>query len=784
VIHGTVSMQSGAAVLTGVVVTLVREPQGTAIRTTTSDAAGRYRFGSLADGTYGVRAAVTGFQEAVRAGLTVAAGQDLEVDLQVVLAVSANVEATHVDADRPASATSGQVLSGSMIDIAPVQGDTYDSLLPLVPGVVRGPDGRINMKGGRPTQTGLQLNDAYLNDPSTGNAGITLPVDAVESVEVLAHPYAPEYGRFSAGVTKIETRKGGDAWHASATNFVPAPCLKICDGKNLGIRAFDPRVTFSGPLVPGRLFLSQSFQYHMHKERVPSLETGDDTEFQSLDSFTRIDVHLGAQQLTGTFALFPRNSDYVNLNTFTPQSAAPNFTQRGFNAAVAHTARLSAVSLVDSTVDVKQYDATVDPHGTAPMVIAPDGQAGNYFNQQDRRTATVQWIESFSTIISGAGEHVVKAGVDLLHARMNASSQSRSVLVRREDGSLSQQIDFSGPVAQRVTATDLGAFAQDGWRWNDRVLVELGARLDHDGVTDETHVSPRAGAVVAILPQSRSVVRGGAGRFCERTPLLVGAFETMERRTQTRYGELDDLPVQTTTFDNVVAGPLSTPCSRIWNVELDHRLTANAALRVNYLERSGRNEYIVDPIVADGAGALTLSSRGRSQYREMEVSFRYAARSQELSVSYVHSQSVADLNAFDLFFGNFRDPLIRPNQYGPTSVDVPHRLLVLSVINAGPWTVSPLVEARTGFPYSVVNDDQDYVGQRNVGTRFPVFASLDLAVSRAMVIRRRRVRLGFKANHILDNWTPRDVQANIASPAFGTFYNSMLRRLTLTAEIR
>ena len=39
------------------------------------------------------------------------------------------------------------------------------------------------MKGGRPTQTGLQVSDAYASDPSTGNFGFDLPVDAVASVE-------------------------------------------------------------------------------------------------------------------------------------------------------------------------------------------------------------------------------------------------------------------------------------------------------------------------------------------------------------------------------------------------------------------------------------------------------------------------------------------------------------------------------------------------------------------------------------------------------------------------
>ena len=38
--------------------------------------------------------------------------------------------------------------------------------------------------------------------------------------------------------------------------------------------------------------------------------------------------------------------------------------------------------------------------------------------------------------------------------------------------------------------------------------------------------SPRAGAAVAVFPEGRAIVRGGVGRFAQRTPLNVEAFPT------------------------------------------------------------------------------------------------------------------------------------------------------------------------------------------------------------------------------------------------------------------
>jgi hypothetical protein len=98
------------------------------------------------------------------------------------------------------------------MESSPLEGDDFQSLLPLLPGVVRGPDGRLRVKGGQPTQASLQVSSASLVDPSTGDFDLELPAPSVESVEVLANPFAAEFGRFSTSVTQIRTRRGTDEW--------------------------------------------------------------------------------------------------------------------------------------------------------------------------------------------------------------------------------------------------------------------------------------------------------------------------------------------------------------------------------------------------------------------------------------------------------------------------------------------------------------------------------------------------------------------------------------------
>ena len=113
------------------------------------------------------------------------------------------------------------VLTGAKMDIQPLAGDDFQSLLTVLPSIIRGPDGRLRIKGGAPTTGALQMSSASLNDPSTGDFDLELPSGAVESVEVLSNPFAAEYGRFSTSVTQVRTKRGTNEWIIKPDNLVP-----------------------------------------------------------------------------------------------------------------------------------------------------------------------------------------------------------------------------------------------------------------------------------------------------------------------------------------------------------------------------------------------------------------------------------------------------------------------------------------------------------------------------------------------------------------------------------
>ncbi len=172
----------------------------------------------------------------------VQAGVVLKLDIQltpVAVQTSVTVNETYNDANAP---TTIETITEKTIADAPNVNERFESLLPLVPGVVRGPDGRINMKGARNTQSGALVNSANVTDPATGQPAINLPIDVVSSVQVISNPYDPEYGKLAGAVSTVETKTSNyEEPHFSIQNIMPRPAIprRQFDGCRVGNAADD-----------------------------------------------------------------------------------------------------------------------------------------------------------------------------------------------------------------------------------------------------------------------------------------------------------------------------------------------------------------------------------------------------------------------------------------------------------------------------------------------------------------------------------------------------------------
>jgi hypothetical protein len=772
----TITTLEGTVHMPGIQIELRDSDERIVIAKSATDGAGQVTFPDVPIGRYVITASGPGFLNRDSTVFVVRANETAQVILDAQLTFV--LPGVQVRADTPSPTDSVQpvsmsdMLSGSLFETAPLEGDDFRSLLPLLPGVVRDGNGRLRIKGGQPTQSALQISSASLIDPSTGDFDLDLPSQSVDSVEVMANPFAAEYGRFSTSITQIRTRGGTNDWDFSIGNLVPR-----FRGLLRGIRGFEPRASIRGPIKKDHVFIAQDFQFRYVTTPVKSLADEPEVKMRSFDSFTRLDTVLSAKHvLSGALIMFPREIDGATMNTFRPLATTPEWHQDGWSAGGVDRLAILPDLVLESTLSLRQFEIEVNTDNHAPMVYAPETQSGGFFNDQERDVRSYQWVEALSlTRNLFRGQHVFKFGTDLQRSEYTGSSTSRPVEIRRLDGSLAERTAFGAQTAQSVQGTEFAVFAQDRWRVNSRLTLEFGVRVDHDGVGEGNNWSPRAGMAVAVLPEGRAIVRGGFGRFAQRTPLNVGAFESFEPRTIARFN-VDGSPIgQQIALVNRLDGRLRTPEAEVGNIEWDQRFGRRVLLKVAFLGRYGSHEHVVSPDPA--AGILRLASRGSSSYRELESTVRYlGGERRDLTMSYVWARGTADLNNYDEYYGNFRNPIVRANERNLTSTDVRHRLLLRGTVGLpGQWDFAPVLELRSGFPWSAVDEFQDFVGPRSRAGRLPAVRTLDFSIARPWRFKKYRFRAGIKIFNMFGASAYRDIQANTTSPFYGTPYNPVER---------
>jgi len=790
-LQGTVSVSStnGAGErLPGASLKLTPASSGQPSRSTVTNEQGEYKFTDLAAGIYTLQIDLTGFKQQTK---TVTLQKDTTAVENINLELEGLTADVTVVADGEGLNTtpSGESVSFKQdkLQTVPLVNEQFQDAIPLVPGVVRGPDGLINLKGARSSQSGMIVNSANVTDPVTGESAINLPIEAVQSVEVLTNPYAAEYGELTSGVTSVQTRSGSDKFQANATSFFPS--LRRRGGSFVGIAAFTPRVTFSGPIIKDKLKFFQSFEYRFIRTPVENLPPlSRDTDLESFDSLSQLDWEIGSKDhLTATVSLFPEKLRHVGLNTFNHQEVTPNFKQRGLLVAINERRVINNKSVLESSFSIKQFDADVFPSsGSAPMNFAPDGNSGNFFNQQARQSKRYQALETYS--FEGpnfAGTHLMKVGGGVSYVTFDGRNTSNAVRILRADGTRSQQFDYEGDGRLSRNKTQFLAYFEDKWTLSRRLTLEYGVRYDRDNIASENNISPRIGFAFLPLVDGRTVVRGGIGIFYDDINLNVATFSQLQDRILTHFGP-DGLQVigspERQRFE-FTGEKLHTPRSVNWNVEFDREWLKNVFVRVGYQQRQARREFILNPIGSGSYGTiLGVDNSGSSRYREVEVTARYKFReNDEFTASYVRSSSQGDLNDFNSYFSNFQNPIIQANERSRLPWDVPNRFLFRGEFHV-PYriTLVPVLDIRTGFPYSIIDEDRNFVGPRNRAGRFPNFASLDLQILRTVSLPGRfnkyRVELGLKVFNLTNHFNPRDFQNNLASDDFGGFSNSVGRK--------
>ncbi|HSE23375.1 MAG TPA: TonB-dependent receptor, partial [Pyrinomonadaceae bacterium] len=602
------------------------------------------------------------------------------------------------------------------------------------------------------------------------------------NVRTEENPYSAVFGRLTGGSTDLETKGGGNKFQVTAARVFPT-FRNTFTGQ---IDSFRPRVTFSGPLVRDRFFFLQSFEYRFTRTRVPSLaEPGDETTSEIFNSFTQLDFNINkTNSAKFVAAFFPGKVRFAGLNTFNPQPTTPNTRQRGMLLSISAQKIFTDASFLSSTLSYKTFHFEVFGQGLQPLELLPEGNAGNYFADIRRQSQRLQWREIYyAQGLEFYGQHSLKLGGEIDYSRVTGVFKENSILIKRQDQKLAQRIDFGAPVSVSGSLREFTLFAQDRWVVNKKLTIDAGLRFDRDQLAQQNTISPRLSFLYLPLRDHATVVRGGIGLFYDRAPLSVSYFTQLPERTVTTFAAdgiaTTDGPRH---FDNIVTSRLRNPRSVRSSLQIDFPIMSSLTGRIGYLERSTTDDFIIEPVEASGQGALVLSNLGRSHYRELQVLAIYDnPRTGTWNAAYVWSKARGDLNSIDNLLGDFPALVVRPNEYGPQPFDAPQRFLGYGLLRMRhEINISPLVEIRSGFPFSFVNERLDFVGPRNQAGRFPTSLSLAIQVTKGFTLPKlvpsiggRRARIGLAILNTTNHFNPRDVQNNVASPQLGKFFNSL-----------
>src|SRR5262245_2125100 len=160
-LQGTVSVSSTNGSndrLPGASLELMPAAQGKTPLSTVTNDQGDYKFTNLAAGIYTLQVTLSGFKQH-SVNVTVRAGGPTVQNIELELAGISDSVTVVADGDELNLTATGQSVSFKQekLQTLPLVNERFQDTIPLVPGVVRGPDGLLNLKGARSSQSGMTV---------------------------------------------------------------------------------------------------------------------------------------------------------------------------------------------------------------------------------------------------------------------------------------------------------------------------------------------------------------------------------------------------------------------------------------------------------------------------------------------------------------------------------------------------------------------------------------------------------------------------------------------------
>ena len=823
-----------------------------------TDAAGRFRILYLPVGDYHLSAQVSGFTTA-NVNLSLAVGD--QIDVPIVLKPAGVAFVDTVVGGAPLVETRRTELASAItpreVDSLPLNGRNYLDLALLAPNVSRTnlrstdrfaetsaiPGTGVSVAGQRNLNNNFVVDGLSANDDAADLAGMYLSQEVVREFEVITSGGGAEFGRASSGTISVVTQSGTNRNGGRAYEFFRNDRF---DEQNPLATRKDPLnqhqygLTFGGPIVRNRTFWFGNLE-RTQQDRTgivtiapasvatvnaaldaagypgPRIGTGNfATGYTGNNAFLRLDHQTASgRRLQLRYSLYHVTSGNArNVSGLSDVSRGAALDDTDQNVAASYLTTLSpwTINEVRAQYTHSRLGAPVNDEVGPAVGIAGVANFGTATSSPTGRETDV--IQAVDTLTVVRGNHLAKAGVDLLYNRIDIlfpgalqGSYTFTSLANFQRGTYSQYQQAFGVPSLLQSNPNLALFAQDEWRLRPDLTINLGLRYDLQWLPrpialDANNVSPRLGAAYAP-GDGKTVYRASAGVYFDRIPLRAtsNAIQRDGTKYQTAvlsFGQAGApaWPAVLPAFPPGVLASISTINPDVQNqynqqaaVQVERGLGDRLSAQAGYSYVRGQGILMsrnvnVPTLTAPQAAALGVANLGRpnpafgniSQYDAIgDAWFNGLTLSLEtrrapwggMRVSYTLSKAEDDAgNAF------FQTPQTQNDilaDKGPSDNDQRHRLVVSGTLGDGSSAkvrralggvqIGWVYSYGTALPFNIVtgadNNNDTTVNDRPAGVgrnagRMPCFADLTRVCGTATFDMRISRALAFSATNRLE----------------------------------
>jgi len=733
-----------------------------------TDSLGRFVVNSVLTAEFKIRAEKKGFYPRVLKSSQLLEGGSNLTEIEVVLThqqeLSEQVEVvSSPEKIDPKETAAGQQISNVEILNIPFPA-TRDirNALPLISGAIQDNSGRIHVDGAQSSQTQFRLDGFKIDNPATGLFDTRITADAIRSIQLQSSRFSTEYGNASGGVFDLTSASGDDHYRFSTTDFVPS----FQNRRGLHLNNWTPRMTFSGPIAKGKAWFHQAFDGEYGIDIIKELPVGEDTsQTWRLGGLTKGQVNLGRSHvLTGTWLVNQSRANHAGLNPFNPLETSVDERRTAYLAGLRSQSYWPNGLLVETALGMNQNSDNASPMGQSPYEIHLERTSGNYYRSSTSFARRFQFaLTATLPIRNWRGRHELKWGTEADRTAYHSSVERQPIRIFNSAGSIVREVDFTSAPPFAMRDYQIGTFLQDRWSLSDRLLLELGSRFDWDDILSRFYFAPRLAASYQL--NQRNKLAAGIGLFHDTVRLDLLGRPLSGRRFDLFMTGPDSAPTPVEASFTADPANLTIPRSVNWSAEWERQLRDSLVLNVQVIGKAGRHgwAFVPEPISVEQVRQFKLTSRREDSYRALRFGISGTPTPRHtVSASYTLSSAKSNY----LLDPDIDNLVLGLPQEGPVAWDAPHRLLI--------WGWSTLtkrlqagysIEWRSGFPFSVLNENQEVQGEAN-SRRFPPYFSFNLHLERRF--RFANYEWAFRAgfNNLTDHPNPSVVNNNIDSPGF------------------